>query len=102
MILRTTALVAIVAAFSVLTAAALLERGYWGIFAMHLESWAGTQVLTDLVILGILACIWMVFDGRRHGIPSWPFVAVTLAAGSFGPLFYLLWREFRPSREARE
>ena len=45
--------------------------------------------------LGIMACIWMVNDARARGQNAWPFVALTLALGSFGPLLYLALRELR-------
>jgi hypothetical protein len=36
-----------------------------------------------------------VADGRARGINPWPFVVITVVAGSFGPLFYLVARELR-------
>jgi len=88
-------LVVVIAAFGLLTAEALLDVGYFGIFEMHMQSWAGMQVLTDLVIVCLLACVWMVQDARARGLSAWPFIVLTFAAGSFGPLFYLAWREWR-------
>ncbi len=84
-----------IAAFGVLTVFALMETGYFGIFEMHMQSFAGLQVLTDLVIVCILACIWMVRDARERGLTVWPFILLTFAAGSFGPLFYLALRELK-------
>jgi hypothetical protein len=83
--------------FGALTALALGDVGYFGLFEPGLRSWAGGQVLADLVILAMLACIWIVTDARRTGINPWPFVLLTLAAGSFGPLFYLVARERTPA-----
>jgi hypothetical protein len=37
----------------------------------------------------------MVADARTRGLNAWPFVAITLVAGSFGPLFYLVMRELK-------
>jgi uncharacterized membrane protein YqjE len=82
-------------AFFALTAVALAEVGYLGIFEPHFQSWGGAQVLADLVILALLSCAWMLDDSRRSGVPAWPFVILTLAAGSFGILFYLLVRGWR-------
>ena len=76
--------------FSMLSAYAVLQVGYIGIFDYHRHSPAGWQVFTDLVIGMLLIIVWMVVDGRSRGRNPWPFVAVTLFLGSFGPLLYLL------------
>ncbi len=54
------------------------------------QTYAGLQVLIDLVIVSILALFWIRVDSRKHGRKSRPWVAIMLAAGSFGPLLYLL------------
>ena len=92
---RLVALILVILAFGALSAEALIETGYFGIFQMHMQSWAGMQVLTDLVIACLLGCIWMVRDAGARGLNAWPFVLVTLALGSFGLLFYLVFREMR-------
>ena len=94
---RLIALIAVIGLFGVLTALALLDVGYFGILAPHLQSWGGGQVFADLVILAVLACVWMVADGRARGINPWPFVIATFLLGSFGVLFYLVVRELRAS-----
>lgn len=88
-------LLAITAGFSVLSAIALLDVGYLGIIEPHFKAWGPAQVFTDLVILAVLAMVWMVFDATERGMNPWPYVAITLFAGSFGPLFYLIARELR-------
>lgn len=98
---RLAALFAVTAAFAVLTSIALFDVGYFGIIKPHFKSWGAGQVFADLVILGVLAITWMVRDGRERGLNPWPFVAITLAAGSFGPLGYLITRELRAIRRAR-
>jgi len=80
-------------AFAILTAVALADVGYFGIIAPHFQSWGAAQVLTDLVILAVLACVWMAGDARTSGVPAWPFIVMTFLAGSFGVLFYLIARE---------
>jgi uncharacterized membrane protein YqjE len=99
MSLRFFVLACVILAFGLLTTLALLEVGYVGLIAMHLQSWGGAQVLVDLVIVSLLACIWMVRDARERGLSAWPFVAITVVAGSFGPLCYLVVRELRSTDE---
>jgi hypothetical protein len=88
----------VIGGFAVLSAIALRDVGYFGILRPHFETWGGAQVFTDLVILAVLSCFWMYRDAGRRGMPCWPFIALTLAAGSFGPLAYLLVREARSHR----
>jgi hypothetical protein len=78
--------------FGALTAVALWQHGYWGIFAPHFQTFGAGQVLADLVIALVLAIIWMWHDARARGRNPWPFIAITIVAGSFGPLIYLLLR----------
>ena len=92
---RLIALAAVVVGFAVLSALALMDVGYFGIIEPHFRSWGAAQVFTDLVILAVLACVWMVGDARERGLSVWPFIAITLVAGSFGPLLYLVARERR-------
>lgn len=95
MSVRLIVLLAVTAAFGVLSALALMEVGYLGILEPHFRSWGGAQVFTDLVIVASLACVWMIGDAREHGLAAWPFILITLVAGSFGPLLYLVARELR-------
>ncbi len=76
--------------FSILSAYAVMQVGYLGIFEYHLHSPAGWQVITDLVIALVLVLLWLVPDAKRTGRSPWPWVAMTLVLGSFGPLLYLL------------
>jgi len=92
---RLIALIAVILAFGALSAMALMEVGYIGIFEMHLQNYAGMQVITDLVIVCVLAIVWMIGDAKTSGVNPWPFVVLTLVAGSFGPLFYLVAREVK-------
>jgi hypothetical protein len=87
--------------FGALTAAALLDVGYWGLLAPHFQSLGAGQVLADLVILALLSCVWMVQDARERGVRAWPYVVITLAAGSFGVLFYLMARESRAGKAGK-
>lgn len=85
-------LILVLLGFSVLTAVALWQHGYWGIFAPLLQSTAGAQVLVDLVIALGLVMVWMWRDAQQQGRVVWPWLLLTLLAGSFGPLGYLLGR----------
>jgi hypothetical protein len=85
-------LVATLALFGALTAAALWQHGYWGILAPHFQSWGGAQVLVDLVIALALVLCWLWRDARASGRNPWPWLVATLLLGSFGPLLYLLTR----------
>ncbi|MFN4354395.1 DUF2834 domain-containing protein [Parvibaculum sp.] len=95
MSVRLLALLAVILAFGALTVLALMEAGYFGIFLQHFENYAGMQVLTDLVIVCVLGIVWMLHDGKTSGVTPWPFVVLTLAAGAFGILFYLVAREIK-------
>ena len=76
--------------FSALTLYALAEVGYVGILDYHRHSPAGWQVFADLVVALLLVFVWLIPDARRHGRNPWPWLAVTLFLGSFGPLLYLV------------
>ena len=93
-------LLAVMVAFGALTTKAMLDSGIQGILAVPLSSWAGAQVFTDLVIVGLMACVWMVKDAPLRGLRAWPFVLLTLATGSFGPLTYLVVREWRSTQSS--
>jgi hypothetical protein len=88
-------LLLVIALFTALTVMALLDVGYFGIIEPHFQDWGPGQVFADLVILAVLACIWMAGDAKAHGLNPWPFIALTLVGGSFGPLLYLVVREVR-------
>ncbi len=98
MSIRLIVLLLVIAAFGVLSALALMSVGYFGILAPHFRSWGEGQVLADLVILAVMTCVWMRRDARERGLAAWPFVLVTVFLGSFGPLFYLVAREWRARR----
>ncbi len=89
---RTLLLITIIL-FGALTVPALWNHGYFGIFALHFQTFGGAQVLTDLVIALTLGMIWMWNDAKVTGRNPWPWIIATLAVGSFGPLIYLLTRK---------
>jgi Terpene cyclase DEP1 len=91
--MQRTLLAIILVLFGVLTTLALMEVGYWGLFAQQLQSFAGGQVLIDLFIAVTLAMLWMWHDAKATGRNVWPWITLSLVAGSFGPLLYLLTRK---------
>jgi len=94
-------LLAIFVLFDAYTFYAMYEVGYFGIWAAGFANAGSLQLLLDLVIACGLISSWMVVDARAKGRNPWPYVAITLAAGSFGPLLYLLLAGERAPAEAR-
>ncbi len=90
----------VLVAFALLSAVALWQHGFWGIIAPHFKSFGAAQVLADLVIALSLFIAWVWHDARAMGRSPWPWIVLTLAAGSFGPLLYLLTRGSGQARTA--
>lgn len=80
----------ILTAFSIQGVYVLSQVGYWNIWIHNLNHVAGQQVFADLLIALSLVMVWMWHDAKTTGRSVWPWIALTLAAGSFGPLIYLL------------
>ena len=85
-------LILVLGAFGVLSAIAVARHGVVGIFTGPLENAAGMQVLADLAIALVLVLVWLWRDAKATGRNPVPWVVLTLATGSFGPLIYLLTR----------
>jgi hypothetical protein len=82
------------------TVMALWQYGVGGVFASVVQSSASLQIYLDLFILCVLAMVWMRRDSRETGRRFWPWAILTLAAGSFGPLLYLLAGAVRDTRKS--
>jgi hypothetical protein len=80
----------LLADFLALTAYAVYEYGYIGFFELATANLATTVALVDLVIALSLVLVWMVRDARARGVSAVPYVVLTLALGSAGPLAYLI------------
>jgi hypothetical protein len=80
-------LLTVTALFAVLSAAALWQHGYWGILAPHFRSTNAGQVFADLLVM-----VWLWYDAKEIGRNGALWLLITLIAGSFGPLLYLLTR----------
>ncbi len=74
--------------FTVLTGLAIYNDGLLEIFATQFATYGGAQVLIDLVIACMFFLAWMIPHARSSGRNPWFYVAVTLIAGSYGPLLY--------------
>ena len=81
--------IALLIPFSILSLYAVYAVGYVGILDYHRHSPAGWQVFADLVVALVLVFVWLVPDARKNGRNPWPWLAITLFVGSFGPLLYL-------------
>lgn len=90
---KTIGLGLLLADFSALSAWAVWEHGYLGIFAAAMTNAATMQLAADLVIALGLIGLWMWKDARERGINPVPYLLIGAALGSFGPLLYLLRRE---------
>jgi hypothetical protein len=88
--MRRIVLAVVLIAFLALTAAAAWQQGYLGVFASQFETLGGIQVLVDLGIAASLFLVWMWQDAKAAGRNPWPWLLLTLVAGSIGPLVYLL------------
>lgn len=90
--MQRTLLLATLVLFGALSGLALWQHGYWGLFEPAFKSLASAQVLADLAIALTLFLAWMWRDAKALGRNPWPWLVLTLATGSFGPLLYLLTR----------
>ncbi|QIW10168.1 DUF2834 domain-containing protein [Francisella sp. LA112445] len=83
-------LILILIPFSILTLLAVWQNGITGIFKHEFANLGGIQVLVDLIISCVFLLVWMYHDARRNNRKFLPWLILTLIAGSFGPLLYLL------------
>lgn len=74
---------------------ALVEIGFVGIWKSGFANLGSAQITVDLIVACSLLVGFIARDCRAQGRPWWPWAALTLALGSFGPLAYLLWRQQR-------
>jgi hypothetical protein len=90
--MQRTLLMAVLLLFGALSAVALQRHGYRGIIAPQFQTFGAGQVLADLVISLSLCLGFIARDAKASGRRFWPWLVITLIAGSFGPLGYLLTR----------
>src|SRR5262249_23037348 len=78
--------------FSILTVYAVYLYGYAGVFREVTSNAASLTLLVDLVISLTIILVYMGSDAREHSISVLPYLLLTLAFGSVGPLLYLIRR----------
>jgi hypothetical protein len=66
--------------------------GYIGFFRVVLANFAGVTAFVDLVIALVLILAWMGDDARERQVTAIPYIVLTFALGSVGPLLYLIRR----------
>src|SRR6202048_3735559 len=66
--------------------------GFIGFFRMVLANFAGVTAFVDLLIALVLIIFWMGDDDRQRNVSAVPYLVLTLALGSIGPLLYLIRR----------
>ena len=80
----------VLADFLGLTGYAVYHHGYVSFFDELLSSSVGIAAFADLTIALSLIALWMIGDARERGVSALPYLVLTLALGSVGPLLYLL------------
>jgi hypothetical protein len=91
---RTIGLLALVALvpFAIFSTWVIAGHGTTGFLTLSArEPWA-LQMLLDVALSCLIYSVWLVPDARRHGIRAWPYLVLTLVAGSIGGLAYLVHR----------
>lgn len=78
------------AAFGAFSLYAMWAVGYVGIWQAGMASVGAWQLLVDFVITSFILLGFIARDAKATGRTVWPYALITLAAGSFGPLLYLL------------
>jgi flagellar biogenesis protein FliO len=94
------ALAVVLADHAALTAYAVAQHGFVGLFAAAFANAATVQIFADLTIALALVMVWMWRDAREQGIAPIPYMVMTLGLGSIGPLLYLIRRFGRAAAPA--
>ncbi len=87
----------VLAAFAALNVYVIAASGLGGLDVLIERANAWTVLLAvDLAISLGLVCTWVVADARERGVSPVPYVLLTVATGSIGPLLYLLFGRRAP------
>ena len=65
-------------------------EGLAGILGAIAHTSGPMQIFADLIIALTLVMVWMWRDAKNTGRNIWPWIVITLVAGSFGPLLYFI------------
>ncbi len=71
---------------------AIYLYGYVGFFRQIFANLVGATAFVDLAIALVLIVVWMGDDAEQRNVSALPFLLLTLALGSVGPLLYLIRR----------
>jgi hypothetical protein len=66
--------------------------GYVGFFRMMFANFASFNALVDLLVALVLIMVWIGEDARERNVSALPYIVLTIASGSVGPLLYLIRR----------
>jgi hypothetical protein len=66
--------------------------GELGRAVLGVNAWSAVLV-TDLALALAMVSVWVYRDARRRGKSPLPYLVLTLATGSIGPLLYVLVRD---------
>ena len=80
----------VLAGFSILTAYALIGYGYVGLFREVISNLPSVTLLVDLIISLTIILVYLGNDASERGVSALPYLVLTLAFGSVGPLLYLI------------
>ena len=83
-------LVTVLAGFGAYSLYVVWEMGYVGLWQACMANIGTWQLLVDFIITSALLLGYMARDARQTGRKVWPYAVITVAAGSFGPMLYLL------------
>jgi hypothetical protein len=73
-------------------AEAIYSHGLVGFIRTALATGPAIASFVDMAVALGLVCIWMAQDARERGVSALPYLLVTFALGSVGPLLYLISR----------
>lgn len=95
-----TVLILVTAAFGAFSLYAMWQVGFIGIWEAGFANVGAQQITLDLIVSSLLLIGFVARDCQAQGRAWWPWALLTLAAGSFGTLAYLLLGRTRQGRRA--